>query len=415
MVVMRGMPYPSPRGCEPHGQFGRAALAKAHPAFAPPPCVEPPSPAAPSPKPRNPFAETWPPRALMMSNGSSNPFASLRKVRGVAKQWREKVRGSPPKGTPKGTPSPTGAGFEEGGEPAEPRLQLAVKPFGKDGVRLGWQCGWPLDGESLHLEWQAAAGGEWCEHAQVEAGGKPLVVKSVAGHAAGPPAKRAWRVCSSAGDDSAPARLGDSRKHGSALFRTAAASPAAPRAAGAGSSGGGSSSSQAELPTSEAGLLELLRSRQGEVDCLLRVDLSSDAGISNARRAVQDALSLDDELDALAAKGALKGKIFQGLLEALRAAGAGHSQLDNSCKNLTGMALPQEYGLSLMQWSMLTLQADALRNLVRIKVADDNDLRTARLGLLLCNDFFQALARLAELRGSASEHAALLSLGHLAC
>ena len=46
-------------------------------------------------------------------------------------------------------------------------------------------------------------------------------------------------------------------------------------------------------------------------------------------------------------------------------------------------------------------QADALRNLVRIKVADDNDLRTARTGLEECAECFVGIAAGANARGIA--------------
>lgn len=124
-------------------------------------------------------------------------------------------------------------------------------------------------------------------------------------------------------------------------------------------------------------------------------------GVIRARESVEAALALDDELDQLArTRGVIKGKLFQSLLEALRAEGAAHAQLDNSVKHLGGIADATAFGLNLAQWASLTMRADALRNLVRIKVADDNDLRTARLGLVLCAEFFRALGRLAELRAA---------------
>ena len=46
-------------------------------------------------------------------------------------------------------------------------------------------------------------------------------------------------------------------------------------------------------------------------------------------------------------------------------------------------------------------QADTLRNLVRIKVADDNDLRTARTGLEECAECFVGIAAGANARGIA--------------
>ena len=44
-------------------------------------------------------------------------------------------------------------------------------------------------------------------------------------------------------------------------------------------------------------------------------------------------------------------------------------------------------------------QADALRNLVRIKVADDNDLKAANLALQTCSDFFGGLTLAAAAQG----------------
>ena len=57
--------------------------------------------------------------------------------------------------------------------------------------------------------------------------------------------------------------------------------------------------------------------------------------------------------------------------------------------------------MSLGAWARLTMRAHDLRQLVRIKVADDNDLRTARQGLELAAEYFAALVRLANLRSEA--------------
>ena len=42
--------------------------------------------------------------------------------------------------------------------------------------------------------------------------------------------------------------------------------------------------------------------------------------------------------------------------------------------------------------------ADSMRGLVRIKIADDNDIKAARCALETCRDFFDALEQLAALR-----------------
>lgn len=411
MPFMKGMPKASPLGLPAAsrlsgGSFGPVVLAKAHPAFAPPPsgfapCLCTTHDAIPSQLPSEcvDLAQTWPPpRAGWQPAVHGNPFASLNgRVRGMAKQWRDKIR-SPPKGTAKGG--------EENVEPATPRLHMGVKPFGKDGVRLGWQRAFMHEGETLHIEWQAAGSDSWTVHSDLEAtssGSGTHVVKHVPSQQVFAPSKRLWRVRSSAGDASAPAKVGDkaeTRRQRTARRGAAPTSAASAAAAAA---------APTELPTTEEGLLALVRARRGEVDCLLRVDLSSGEGIAWASRTVAESLTLDDELDLLAlSHHVLKGKLFQGLIEALRAAGCGHAQFENSVKHIGGN-MATELGLSLVHWSRLTLQADAMRNLVRIKVADDNDLRTCREGLLLCDDFFRALQRLAELRG-VSEHAVLQAL-----
>ena len=121
-----------------------------------------------------------------------------------------------------------------------------------------------------------------------------------------------------------------------------------------------------------------------------------------ARDAVREAIAFDEELDEIATSGgATKGKVFQSLLEDLRSAGCAHAQLDNSAKLSEGssMSCARDLGLSLLQWASLTQKADALRNLVRIKVADDNDLKTANAGLMICKSFFDDLTRLASMRG----------------
>ena len=143
----------------------------------------------------------------------------------------------------------------------------------------------------------------------------------------------------------------------------------------------------------------MLQAQSFEVECSLRPLLNSSAAVQAAIQGVADARALDDELTSLArSTGVLKGRIFQGLLECLRAQGAAHAQLDNSAKKQPGGNVATELGLTTPEWQSLADRADALRKLVRIKVADDNDLKTARQGLDLCARFFEGLAQLLELR-----------------
>ena len=68
------------------------------------------------------------------------------------------------------------------------------------------------------------------------------------------------------------------------------------------------------------------------------------------------------------------------------------------------------YGLSVEEWGVLTHKADAMRKLVRIKLADDNDLKTARSGLEMCDEFFKGLTKATELRVASSEYAVYIAL-----
>ena len=166
--------------------------------------------------------------------------------------------------------------------------------------------------------------------------------------------------------------------------------------------------------------MERLQSRSFEVECTLRIEILNMAALRRAMSGVADAIALDDQLSALAAStGVLKGRIFQGLLECLRAAGADHAQLDNSAKKQGGGNIAAECALDPAEWSALAERADALRKLVRIKVADDNDLKTARAGLDMCATFFEGLVQLTalrrpELRPGADEYDMLQALAHSA-
>jgi len=157
-------------------------------------------------------------------------------------------------------------------------------------------------------------------------------------------------------------------------------------------------------------LFTSLQSRQLEVESLLRLELTSSAAIDTARRSISAAISFDEQLASLAAsKGVSKGKLLQALLEALKAAGVDHAKLDSSGEKLMDGLCHTEYGMGVAEWAALAKQADEMRQLVRIKLADDNDLKTATSGLTLCQQFFADLARMAELRAT-SEHAVYSTL-----
>ena len=359
---------------------------------------------------------------------------------------------------------------EEEDELVSERLQLqGCKPFGKSGVRVAWALGSAVlaeDGCRVYLDAQSHDGGDWTEQSELAPAGKASglsVLKSSIGIDL-PPSKLQFRLRSSAGDVSGPTWLGKpwsgvgkprvpaspgkvarslslrggfsavarSRAVPSAVAAAAAAISEQPTGgASAGSGISASSSSTASTasndiddaslsPEAAASLGHDLKStvqtRLGEVGFLLRIDLKDAQSLHDAREQVDQALAFDAKLDQLAmTAGKVKGRLFQALLEELRAQGASHAQMDNSNKNLFGgaMVAASEFGLDLVTWSRLTVAADELRQLVRIKVADDNDLKTARSGLVLAAELFAAVTRLAKLQAK-EEWAVLQEANELA-
>ena len=185
---------------------------------------------------------------------------------------------------------------------------------------------------------------------------------------------------------------------------TSAAAVASAANSSSDSSGSASDPSGSSPPVDAEALRTSLQNRQLEVEYLLRPSLSSSLALDAARQSVTSAIAFNDELARLGAEHEMsKGRLFQALLEELRDAGADHAQMDNSSKKGDRTDYRTEFGAD--KWAGLAASADALRNLVRVKVADDNDLRTARAGLVICNDFFEGLSQLASLRGMADAFA----------
>ena len=177
---------------------------------------------------------------------------------------------------------------------------------------------------------------------------------------------------------------------------------------------GEASASAAAPPVSARELRSQLLGRQLEVEYLLRPALSDAPALEAARADVNRALSFDDELAVLgAAHDMSKGRLFQALLEELRLAEAGHAQVDNSGKKASTTDYADEFGAE--RWAELAAEADNLRKIVRIKVADDNDLKTARAGLLICKEFFDGVAQLAKLQGGKDDFAVIEELSALSC
>jgi len=163
----------------------------------------------------------------------------------------------------------------------------------------------------------------------------------------------------------------------------------------------------------EEKLLEVLLPLQAEAEFLLRQPLSSAAALQQARDRVTSALTFERMLTQLAAdQKVLKGKIFQSLLAGLLLSGAAHQGgIELSARGEEGQprssaeadrgggsAEAAALGLGRTEWVAMQASADSMRGLVRIKIADDNDIKAARCALETCRDFFDSLEQLAALR-----------------
>ena len=155
-----------------------------------------------------------------------------------------------------------------------------------------------------------------------------------------------------------------------------------------------------------------LQARQLEVEMLLRLSLSSGEELDAAANRVTEALQFDEELAELAAsRGILKGKLFQALVEALRKQREAEALIaavvapdDSEGETPRPLDLQQgvpltgndEFNFTRDEWAELVRRADDLRQLIKIKVQDDNDLRTAHSGLDMCKDFLGTLSKSAK-------------------
>ena len=166
-----------------------------------------------------------------------------------------------------------------------------------------------------------------------------------------------------------------------------------------------------------------LQTRQLEVEMLLRLQLSSEEDIAAALRRVSQALRFEEELDELAtSRDVLKGRLFQAMLESQRVRRAADvvvaeaateplegprappSKGDGSEPSVESQQPPlignADFGLTSVEWAELVEKANDLCELIKIKVQDDNDLKTARAGLSMCKGFLDTLIRSAEQLGS---------------
>lgn len=120
---------------------------------------------------------------------------------------------------------------------------------------------------------------------------------------------------------------------------------------------------------------------------LLRIKFDKDSDLDRARQSVSRSQTFLTKLAELSSElGLLQGTIFQDLLARLsRANPDGNEDLRSS---RLSMREPLD-NFPADQAQMLTEQAAELRNLVRIKIEDDNDLKLVRQALRESNMFLK--------------------------
>ena len=203
------------------------------------------------------------------------------------------------------------------------------------------------------------------------------------------------------GDDTVPAAAAASFRVAANALKFAMTQRSGRTSPGLKRPGGGTVVEEPEPePVNDLSDEELLSTMCGqwvEVECLLRVQLRSAELLEEARERVKASLAFDGRVSQTATTaGVLKGAVFQALL----------AHCDGSAD-----ATAASVGLDISdaEWDELTQGADALRKLIRIKVQDDNDLKTANNALSSCAEFFTNIAVYAA-RQSLEETAVLSKL-----
>lgn len=113
--------------------------------------------------------------------------------------------------------------------------------------------------------------------------------------------------------------------------------------------------------------------RREEVALLLRPPhaVDSPAAAKAASAAVEEALTFVSALDSLACLARQrKSRLFRALVEE------------------DAQAAGSAFGGDAAEWAELVCRARRCRDLVRVKIQDDNDLNTARDGLRMCQEYF---------------------------
>lgn len=144
-----------------------------------------------------------------------------------------------------------------------------------------------------------------------------------------------------------------------------------------------------------------LSSRWAEVEFLLRHSVCSDADLTYAAAAAESGLIFMDRLATKAKQlGVRKGQLSRWLLPYDLETSVAEQRA--STPGTVKVAMPDELAAQLSDRDVayLVRGATGVRALVRVKIADDNDLNTARDALLTMATFFRRVSSEAARRGS---------------
>lgn len=162
-----------------------------------------------------------------------------------------------------------------------------------------------------------------------------------------------------------------------------------------------------------------------ELVCLLRSSIVDEESLSSTQELVAASLAFLDEVKALCSAQAeppLHGTVYQELLKDLAQCGIAGAMVDNAgvgnqdtVKSMHEVAKDSEMAAGLKcadRWAGLMKGANTIRNLVRIKLQDDNDLHAARLALDCCDACFSQLRLHANKKGISNYEMVLILEGN---
>jgi len=142
--------------------------------------------------------------------------------------------------------------------------------------------------------------------------------------------------------------------------------------------------------------IDRLKTRSMEVEALLREKFDDEGCIETCRSKLEQCSEFYESLGKLASTlKVLKGAFFQELLSRGTGKPRGHINRDR----VTGLVKLEEVLTDEEEMQKMILSAEALCDLVRVKIEDDNDLGLALSVVGDSLDFFTEMSKLAKIKG----------------